>query len=131
MKGALLFLMVTALLSCDPLRRIVITNKTGADAAVVWTLKEDSAGKSPLFINSATEVKFELKKDAREKEINLSAGMGTWTSDALNNFCDDLEKLEIKTAGNNQTFKGSKEIRDFLWALRKGIGKRVIKISLE
>lgn len=131
MRYALLLLMVLGLLSCDPMRRIEMINKTGADASVVWTLKTDSAIKSPLFINSATEVKFEFKKGAKEKEVNLSAGVGNWTFNELNNFCDDLEKLEIKTADNNQIFTGTTEIRNFLGALRKGIGKRVIRMILQ
>ncbi|MBD0332116.1 MAG: hypothetical protein ICV66_05630 [Chitinophagaceae bacterium] len=126
----IVFVSIVCFVACDPARRIHMKNKTGDDAEITWQLKDDSAKLNPLFISNSTEVKFQLKPVAPHNEAKMSFGIGSWTRQVLNNFVDDLEFLEIKSKQDSIKLTTEKEIKDYLLAHRRGLGKTLIRIFI-
>jgi hypothetical protein len=125
----LLFVVAFSLLlltACDPNRLITMTNKTPEKTTVVWTLKKDSAKLSPLFMNNSTEVVYDLKPENPHNKASLAVGIGRWTHAELQDLCDDLESLEIKSGNSQQKIISENEMHDYLWQRTKGLTKRKI-----
>jgi hypothetical protein len=127
MKIILFFLAVIILPSCDPMRRIYIKNNSNGDAEVTWIIKEDSILSSPLFISNNPEVKFHLAPKPN-KVINMSCGIGEWSIEALDNFVDDLESLELKWVGGAIKMTNVDSIKNFLYNRRIGLDHGTISI---
>jgi len=116
---------------CDPLRRINMKNETGSDAEITWIIKEDSLHKSPFFISSSREQKFELKPKSPDNAIYMSAGIGTWTPRYMREIVNDLDSLIIRWNDKEIRLGSEKEIMDFLLPRRRGVGKDKIIITLK
>jgi hypothetical protein len=116
--------------SCDPMRRINMKNKSGEDVDIIWTLKEDSAKTSPLFISNDTEVKFHLKNKRPHNEANMSFGIGSWNEAMLKNISDDIESLQINSAKDSVKLSTTADIWKYLADRKRGIGKNKIQIMV-
>ena len=129
--GSLLLLSLTLLIlqSCDPMRRIRMTNKSGSEASITWVIKEDSIHQSPFFISSTKKQKFVLPADARP--IRLSAGMGTWTKRELRNVVNDLDSVLIEWNNGSIRLGSEEDIMSFLMTRRRGLGKDKIDIVIK
>lgn len=126
-----LSLFVLCLLNCSPMRRIDMKNRSGGDAEITWTLKDlDSLYKSPFFISNSKTTRFQLKAGKPYNTVKMSFGMGSWPKDTLMMITDRIESLEIKSAQNTIQLNSSKDIYNFLYKRRKGIGKRKIEILI-
>lgn len=127
---ALLTVVAALLCSCDPMRRINMKNESAGEAQITWTLKEDSALHSPLFISNDTKVKFKLQNIKPYNEAKLSYGSGSWTEAVIKSLADDLEMLEIATATDTVRMKSEAEIWKYLADRKKGVTKKRIHITL-
>lgn len=127
---ALLTVVAALLCSCDPMRRINMKNESAGEAQITWTLKEDSALHSPLFISNDTRVKFKLQPTKPYNEAKLSYGSGSWTEAAMKSLADDLEMLEIATATDTVRMKSEGEIWKYLADHKKGVTKKRIHIII-
>ncbi len=126
----LLLLIIFTMDSCDPMRRINMKNKSGEDVDIIWTLKEDSAKTSPLFISNDTEVKFHLKNKRPHNEANMSFGIGSWNEAMLKNISDDIESLQINSAKDSVKLSTTADIWKYLADRKRGIGKNKIQIMV-
>ncbi|MFN2457130.1 MAG: hypothetical protein ABR502_02905 [Chitinophagaceae bacterium] len=122
---------VELLISCDPARRIDMINRSNEDVSIIWTLKEDSAKFSPLFISNSTEVTFPLKTKSPHHAAKMSFGIGTWTLSEVNDLVDDLESLEIQSGNNNLKLTKAEEIKNYLLQNRRGLGNSRIRMLLK
>jgi hypothetical protein len=112
------------------MRRVIVKNKSSEPVTIIWTLKEDSALHSPLFINSATEVKFKISNQFPHNQMRLGFGMGNWKNEALKDLADDLESLEIKSAPLNVKLASEEEIKTYLSSNLKGVLRKNITITI-
>lgn len=119
------------LVSCNPARRINMINHSNEDAHIIWTMKEDSAKTSPLFISNALELKFELKPTKPHNEANMSMGVGKWTDETIKSIVDDMESLVIVHKNDSVKLDGESAIWSYLQERRKGITKNRIDIVLK
>jgi hypothetical protein len=126
----MILLLVIAMAACDPARRINMKNESAGDAEITWVIKEDSLHKSPFFITSSKEQKFELKTEKPGNAIRMSAGIGTWTPKYLREVVNDLDSVIIRWNGKEVRLRSEEEIFAYLMARRKGIGKDKIEIKL-
>jgi hypothetical protein len=127
---ALLFLLAF-MVSCDPMRRINMVNKSSKDAEVVWVIKKDSVIKSPFFISNSDSVVFQLKNDKPYHIAKMSFGSGAWSSAQLDNLIDDLKGMEIHAASGNIRLDSAADIKSFLALRRTGLDKSKIKIVVK
>lgn len=121
----------TLVISCNPARHINMRNDSHEDAHIIWTMKEDSAKTSPLFISNAVELKFELKPSKPHNEANMSMGVGKWTEERIKSVADDMESLVIVHKNDSVKLNGESAIWNFLQERRKGITKSRIDIVLK
>jgi len=131
MKILVFCLSILFISGCDPLRRINMKNETSNDAEITWIIKEDSLHKSPFFISSSREQKFELKPQSPGNAIYMSAGVGTWTPRYLREIVNDLDSVIIRWNDKEIRLGSETEIMDFLLPRRRGIGKDKIIITLK
>lgn len=118
-------------ISCDPMRRINMTNSTDQKAEIIWHIKEDSIHSSPLFISNTKEMKFELLPDKPGNRIRLSAGVGNWTPAELKNFVDDLDSVIIRHSGGEIKLTSEDAIADYLMKRRKGLDRGKIELAIQ
>lgn len=118
-------------LSCNPTRHINMINHSNDDAHIIWTMKEDSAKTSPLFISNALELKFDLKATKPHNEANMSMGVGKWTEERIKSVADDMESLVIVHKNDSLKLDGESAIWHYLQERRKGITKTRIDIVLK
>lgn len=127
----LLFLLVAAaLLSCDPSRRIEMTNRTNDTAEVVWKSKEDSIGFNPFVLNNKKKLSFVLPPH-KNTAVKLSFGLGPWTPEEVEKAIHRLDYFEINAAGKTFRIDSLPQLKDYLLARRKGIDKSKIEIVIE
>jgi hypothetical protein len=131
MKYLLSLFITLLLLSCDPAKRIQMKNNSGADAEIIWTIKEDSIHKSGFYISNSKELKFALKPSKPYNEVMMTLGIGTWSMEAIKNCADDLESLVIRSSKAEVKLETVDAITEFLLARRKGFGKSKIEILVE
>ena len=113
------------------MRRLQLRNESSGDAEVIWTLKKtDTLHTSPFYTNSL-QTHFQLKNHKPHNFVNMSFGMGTWSTDYLRQVTDHLESLIIKTAVDSLLLNSSSDIYSYLSARKKGLGKRKIVISIK
>jgi len=117
--------------SCEPARRIVMKNESGAPASVTWNIKEDSIHSSPFFISNSREMRFDLTPGRPGNRIPISCGIGSWTIRELNQVLDDLDSLEISSHSEEKCLRTEKEMREYLLPKRKGLDKGRIEIVLK
>jgi hypothetical protein len=129
-QGLYLTTLLLVLAGCDPMRRINMINRSGKEASIIWTIKEDSVLVSPLFLSNAKEVRFDLKANHPYNKINLSAGVGNWKKSDLKDFTDDLESLVIKDHKGSVKLANDTTIGKYLQSRRKGLFKRKIEILI-
>jgi hypothetical protein len=115
---------------CNPTRRIDMKNESGDEATITFHIKEDSLLQSPFFLNNAEKSRFRMESRHPYNLIKLSFGVGPWTRNYLRDVIDDLEKMEIKTAGSEIVLETPESIENFLWSRRAGLTKRKIRITL-
>lgn len=132
MKAVYFFLLSILLLAaCNPMRRIDMLNRSGADMKITWKLKErDSIYSSPFYYSNSDEIEFKLKPEAPYNTIKMTFGVGRWSRDTLRVISDQLESLEIESVRGKILLNTPDDIYNYLVQRRKGIGNRKIEIRV-
>lgn len=130
MKYSFLFLPFVAawLLSCNPARRIEMSNLGSDTAHVIWRVKKDSIGFNAFNLSNNRELKFTLLPN-RNDGIKMSFGVGVWSPEEVERLIHRIESFEIKTARQNLRIDSLVPLRNYLLARRKGSSKIQIVVG--
>jgi hypothetical protein len=131
MKYIFAVLVVAAITSCDPMRRINIKNTSAEDAEISWKIKEDSIRNSPFYISNSDEETFTLKPKKPFNELKMSFGIGLWTPGYVKRIADDLDWIKIKSSSGTIQLTSQEDLVQFLMARRRGIANRKIVILVQ
>ena len=127
--SSLILLVIIAMFSCDPVRRIDMKNQSNDTAYVIWTLNEDSLMNNPFLISNSKQLKFDLYHPKR-KEIKMSFGPGNWSPKEVQKLVGHLTSLEIISSTQRIRIDSLPLLREFLLARRKGVGGARIEIVI-
>lgn len=126
--GLLLFL--TALVGCDPVRRIDMVNQTADTVQFIWKLNEDSLMFNPFLLSNSKELSFTLAPP-KTTAIKMSFGEGSWTIRDVQKLVGFLTSFEIKSPSQHVKIDSLPLLKEFLLSRRKGIGKARIEIVVD
>jgi hypothetical protein len=126
---SILMLAITlTLISCDPAKRIVITNKTGQNATIEFrpkpNLQINYLGKS-----SKETTFFSLGFTKKDNFKGIYFGLGAWGKHP--EIIDLIESIEIKTFKSTEIFKGDEQVKLFFESRVKGLLKEKIVIKIK
>jgi hypothetical protein len=126
------FFIAVMLVGCNPTRRIILKNNSGAQASLSWKLGgTDSLWRSPFFISSTDSSSIILQAQKPANVAEMSFGQGSWTPDVLQEAIRDLKSMHLQWNKGLINLNSREEIAAFLLDRRRGIDKHRIVIVLD
>ncbi|GAA4755120.1 hypothetical protein [Flavisolibacter ginsenosidimutans] len=124
-----LLVLLTACVSCNPVRRIDMKNETADTVKFIWRLNEDSLMNNPFLLSNSKKLEFTLYPP-KVKAIKMSFGEGNWSPKDVQKLVGFLESFEIISPSQHIKIDSLPMLKDFLLARRRGIGGARIEIAV-
>lgn len=113
------------LTSCDPMKNILISNKTGQNVQV--SIVQDIT--NPLSLRADSIVKFKLSNSADSSSTRYIYGIGVFSKEELKSFKSMIKQIYIETESDTCVIKGD-NLLEFLPQKRKRLFKNELEIKI-
>lgn len=119
-------LSMLTLISCDPMKHIIISNET--NELITVQIEQDTTNQ--LSLGPKSELTYTLTSSGDSSEVGFIYGFGMFTKEELTSFNSMIHKVMI-SSGDKRCEISGEELKEYLPQKRRGLFNNWLKLKIK